>query len=202
MSINSQIIIQGSEQEVKIKQMKGEIASQSGLLEIFCKIYDSLADNEAFEVKIYRSFILVGKRVKGHGSDYYHKFTNYGLSSGNRTTALSYAIRAVDGGSLKDYCYNAMNGDIEALRLTTKHLVRAYNAKIKRLKEKGRDPRTIEYYEAERDKVEKRLLKDDDEFLELTEPVLIEIPRNPDVFYDNDDNVVSIMGTDDINVED
>jgi len=201
MSITSQIIIQGSDELKKIEEMKGEIANERGLLELLCRLFDSLGDLEAIEVKVYRSFILVGKRLKGHGSEYYHKFINYGLNGGVRTETLSFAIRAIDGGSLKDYCYDAINGDIEALRLTTKHLVRAYNAKIKRLKEKGKDPKVIEYYEGERDKVEKRLEKNDDEFLELTEPVLIEIPKNPSVFYEEDATVVSIMSDDGISVE-
>lgn len=202
MSIETQLIIQGSDEAQIIEAMKGEIASEKGLLDLLGRLYDSLTDLEAVEVKVYRSFILVGKRLKGHGSTYYHKFTNYGLANGNRTTTLSFAIRAIDGGSLKDYCYDAMNGDIEALKKTTKHLVRAYNAKIKRLKDKGKDLKIIEYYEGERDKVQNRLKKDDDEFLALTEPILIEIPKNPDVFYEADDDTVSIMGSDDISVED
>jgi len=200
MSVSSQMIIQGSEELKQIESMRGEIASDKGLLAILCDYFDALHDDEAVEIKVYRNFILVGIRMKGHGSKYYHKFTNYGLCSGNRTTTLSYAIRSIDGGSLKDYCYDAINGDIEALRKTTQHLVRAYNAKIKRLKEKGKDPRVIEWYEGERDKVVKRLDKEDAEFLELTEPILIEIPKNPEKFYDED--VVSISGNDDISLDD
>lgn len=199
MSATSQLIIQGSEEQKVIESMKGEIASDKGLLALLCQLFDAIHDDEAVEVKVYRNFILVGVRMKGHGSKYHHKFTNYGLCSGNRTTTLSYAIRAIDGGSLKGYCYDAMNGDIEALRKTTQHLVRAYNAKIKRLKEKNRDPREIEFYEGERDKVMRRLDKDDEEFLELTEPILIEIPKNPEKFYD--DNLVSITGNDEISVD-
>lgn len=199
MSVASKIIIEGSEEKKKIELMKGEIASENGLLELLCKIFDGLSETEAVEIKVYRKFILVGKRLKGHGSEYYHKFINYGLANGNRTTTLAFAIRTIDGGSLQSYCYDAMNGDVQALRKTTQHLVRAYNAKIKRLKEKGKDPKEIEYFEGERDKVMKRLEKGDEEFLELTEPILIEIPKDPEMFYDEE--TVTISGDDGIDVD-
>ncbi len=200
--MSTQLIIQGSEPIKEVEALRGEITSEKGLQELLNKTFDSLTDGEAVEIKIYRKYILVGKRLKNHGSEYYKKFTNYGLGrGGNKSRSLSFAIHAIDGGSLKEYCYDAINGDVNALRQTTKHLVRAYEAKIKRLKEKGKKETVIKYYEKERDKIVRRLEKDDDEFLELSEPVLVEIPKNPDVFYGDRIEIVSITGDDNITVE-
>ena len=195
--VTSQLIIQGSEELKKIESMKGEIASENGLSGLLNRIFDGLGDIEAAEIKVYREFILVGKRIRGHGSRYSYKFVNYGLAK--RSDGLYFAIKSIDGGSLPNYCYDAIAGDVNALRKTTVHYARALDAKIARLKEKGKDKKLIEYYESERDKVLKRLEKDDEDFLELSEPILIEIPRNVDIFYDEDD--VMISGDDGIAVE-
>lgn len=227
MSVQSDFIIEGSDEQVQIAKLKGEIASEKGLLAYLCEIYDSLKDDEAVEIKAYREFILIGKRRLGASSVYMHKFINYGLSKGNRTETLSYAIRAIDGGDLPDYCYDAINGNIQALRKTTEHLVKVYNAKTKRLTEqlenldsldvmyqmiselhleedasyeevKARLKVKISELEEKSVVVAKRLDKDDDEFLALTEPVLIEIPKCYDIFHNKHDDLVAIIAGDNI----
>ena len=252
MSAKSDFIIQGSEldeqldvndqnesnepkekEEEKPKDqkdlMKGEIASERDLVNILCKIFDSLSDEEAVEIKAYRECILVGKRHKNQSSSYFHKFTNFGLSTGtNRTAALAYAIRAIDGNDLPDYCYKALDGNINALRDTTKHLVKVYDKKIERLKGmfdnldsldvmyaviedlqldakspyeivKAKLEEKIAFLTEKRKVAENRLkIKDNEEFVKSTEPVLIEIPRNYEVFHDKTNDYVAIVAGDNI----
>lgn len=227
MSVQSDFIIEGSDEQKQIEKLKGEIASEKGLLTFLCEIYDSLSDYEAVEIKAYREFVLIGKRRLGSSSVYSHKFINYGLSKGNRTETLSYAIRAIDGGDLPDYCYDAINGDIEALRKTTEHIIKVYNAKIKRLNEqlenldsldvmyqmiseldleegasyeevKARLKVKISELEEKSVVVKKRLQKNDEEFLELTEPVLIEIPKCYNIFHNKHNDLIAIVAGDDI----
>lgn len=226
MSVQSDFIIEGSDEQVQIQKLKGEIACERGLLALFCDIFDSLGDDEAVEIKAYRDFTLVGKRHKDHGSTYLHKFINYGLCKGNRTDALAYAIRAIDGGDLPDYCYEAISGDIVALKKTTEHLVKVYKAKIKRLTDqleslddldvmysmidelqlsneatyeevKARIKYKIAELEVKSSTVSSRLKKSDAEFLELTEPVLIEIPKCYGVFHNKHEDLIAIVAGDD-----
>ena len=179
---------------VKEKQYKGGIATESGLVEIFDRFLDSLKEDEAVEIHVYQDYVLVGKREKGHRDDMSYKFTNFGFSPNKRDSkseALTFAVRSIDNGSLPDYVYRAINGDVEALKLTTKHLVRAYDAKIKRMTEKGKSKREIDEVELKKKAAERRLGLPLEEFLQLSEPIIVEIPRNPEKFYDKDEVVLS-----------
>ena len=233
MTAKSDLIIQGSEIKEedlieKKDEMKGEIASENDLTNLLCNIYDSLTDEEAVEIKVYRECILVGKRHKKHSSEYTKKFINFGLSKGNRTVALGYAIRAIDD-ALPDYCYKAIDGDIEALKETTKHLIKVYDKKMARLEKMFDNLNTTRgmyaviedlnleanssfeqvkhaltetfmlLYKNRKSAVERLEIKDNNEFLASTEPVLIEIPKNYEVFHDkNNDEYISIVSGDDI----
>ena len=232
MTARSDLIIQGSESKEedlieKKYEMKGEIASENDLTTLLCNIYDSLTDEEAVEIKVYRECILVGKRHKNQSSNYTKKFINFGLSKGNRTVALGYAIRAIDD-ALPDYCYKAIDGDIDALRETTKHLIKVYEKKMNRLEglidnigtaagmyavieDLKLDPQSTAeevnasltkafmlLYKSKRNACSRLEIKDNDEFLASTEPVLIEIPKNYEVFHDKNNDYVSIVAGDDI----
>jgi hypothetical protein len=130
-----------------------------------------------------------------------YKFTNFGFSPNkkdSKSEALAFAIRSIDDGSLPEYVYYAINGDVESLKLTTKHLVRAYDAKIKRMKKKGKDEDEIEEVKLRRKAAKRRLKLPLEEFLQLSEPIIVEIPRNPAKFYDKEDIILS--GSDGIDV--
>lgn len=185
------------------ESLKGSQADENGLDMILDNAYNSLHDDEAVEIHVYQEYVLIGKRQKGHGDVFRYKFTNYGFSpnrSDGKSEKLSYSIRNIDNGSLPEYCYKAINGDVEALRLTTKHLIRAYEAKIRRMTEKGKDPKEIEEYVMKCEAAKRRLTLSIDDFLTLSEPIIIEIPRNSEVFYD--ENEVFISGHDGIFLED
>ena len=176
------------------EELKGEIANERGLNDLLDSIYNSLADNEAVEIHIYQDYILVGKRTKGHGDRFFHKFTNFGFSpnrSDNKSRGLTYAIRTIDSGSLPTYCYDAINGDVDALRKTTEHLIRALTAKVKRMTEKGKDAALIEEFEKRRFAAERRLTLPVEELVVLSEPIIVEIPKDPSKFYDEEDVVIS-----------
>ena len=172
------------------EELPGSIASENGLMELFDRLYNGLEDDMAVEVHVYRQYVLVGTRQKGHGDKMTKKFVNFGFSPNRqdgKSDSLAFAIRAIDDGGLPAYCYQAINGDIQALRQTTEHLVRAYDAKIKRMKEKGKSLQEIEVFEVRRDVAKRRLELEDEEFMEVSEPIILEIPKNPEVFYSEDD---------------
>lgn len=162
-----------------------QIINESGLVKLLDDLYDEIDDNSAVEVHIYRKFVLVGTRERGHGDKMIQKFTNFGFlnSASQKPDALSYAIRTIDDGNLPDYCYKAIEGDVEALRQTTQHLVRAYDAKVRRMQEKGKPMLEIEPFVTRRDTAMRRLELSDEEFLELSEPIIIEVPKKPEAFY-------------------
>ncbi|MBQ2638679.1 hypothetical protein IJF91_01295 [Candidatus Saccharibacteria bacterium] len=172
------------------EELPGSIANESGLTQLLDDLYNRLLDNMAIEIHIYREYVLIGTREKGHGDKMLKKFINFGFSPkrhDNKSEALTYAIRNIDGGGLPDYCYDAINGDLQALRLTTEHLVRAYDAKVRRMKEKGKTASEIETFALRRDAAKRRLTLEDEDFMEVSEPIIIEIPRNPDTFYSEED---------------
>ena len=174
--------------------LKGEIANENGLNMVLDGLYNRLHSDEAAEIHVYQDYILVGVRQKGHGDVFMHKFTNYGFSPNrrdNKSETLAFSIRTIDNGSLPQYCYEAINGNVDALRLTTKHLIRAYEAKVRRMTEKGKDAKLIEEYVMKVEAAKRRLTLPLEDFLTLSEPIMIEIPRNPETFYDEDEVVVS-----------
>ncbi len=163
-----------------------QIISESGLIKLLDDLYDEINDSSAVEVHIYRKFVLIGTRERGHGDKMIQKFTNFGFclnSASQKPDVLSYAIRTIDDGNLPEYCYKAIEGDVEALRQTTQHLVRAYDAKVRRMKEKGKPMLEIEPFVTRRDTAMRRLELPDAEFLEISEPIIIEIPKKPETFY-------------------
>lgn len=79
------------------EELPGNIVSEAGLTELFDTLYDGLSDTTAIEIHVYRKFVLVGTREKGHGDKMVKKFTNFGFSNHDKKSdALSYAIRAID----------------------------------------------------------------------------------------------------------
>lgn len=175
---------------VRSEELKGCIANESGLIEILDNSLDGLKEDEAVEIYIYQQYILIGKRKKGHRDVFKYKFTNYGFSPNKRdgkSEALAYAIRSIDDGSLPEYVYRAINGDVEALKQTTKHLIKAYDAKIKRMKDKGKSKEDIEEFKLKRKAAKRRLTLPLEEFLELSEPIIVEIPKSPKKFHDKND---------------
>lgn len=172
------------------EELVSQITSEGGLVKLLDDLYDEIGINAAVEIHIYRKFVLVGTREKGHGDKMVKKFTNFGFSldpSDKRSVSLAYAIRAIDDGNLPDYCYMAINGDIEALRQTTEHVVRAYDAKIRRMQEKGKPASEIEPFITRRDTAKRRLELGDEELLEVSEPIIIEIPKDYKTFYGEND---------------
>lgn len=171
------------------EELPGKVASEDGLIRILDQLYDNLRENEAVELHIYRQFILVGTRKKGHDDKLIAKFTNFGLSE--QSGKLSFAIQAIYGESLPEYCYKAISGDASALRQTTESFVRAYDDKICRMKEKGRTAQEIEAFVLRRDAVKRRLELGDEELIGVSEPIILEIPKDPDTFYSEDDVYVA-----------
>lgn len=169
------------------EELSPQIISEAGLVELLDKLYENIDLNMAVEIHIYRKFILVGTRARGHGDRMVQKFTNFGynltVASAKKTDVLSVAIQNIDSGCLPDYCYQAINGDVEALRQTTAHLVRAYDAKIRRMQEKGKPALEIEPFIARRDAATRRLELTDKELVEVSEPIIVEIPKDPSTFY-------------------
>ncbi|MDO4967619.1 MAG: hypothetical protein Q4E70_02530 [Candidatus Saccharibacteria bacterium] len=181
------------------EELTGTIASESGLTTLLDNLYNTLSLDEAVEIHVYREYVLVGTRKKGHGDVMTKKFINFGFSPtkhSKKSEALSFAIRAIDDGGLPDYCYRAINGDLEALRLTTEHLVRAYDAKVRRMKDKGKPASEIEAFALRRDAAKRRLTLEDEEFMEVSEPIILEIPRDPATFYSEEDVFISDIDDD------
>ncbi len=180
--------------EETLKKIKEGIANENDLIMILDNALDSLKEDEAVEIHIYQRYILVGKRKKGHRDKFKYKFTNYGFSPNRKdrkTQSLGYAIRSIDDGSLPNYVYDAINGDVDALKLTTEHLVRAYDAKIKRMKKKGKSAEEIEEVKLKRKAAKRRLKLPLEQFLELSEPIIVEIPKNHKKFHDKDDDILT-----------
>ena len=172
------------------EELPGNIASEAGLIELLDILYDGLDETEAIEIHAYRKFVLIGTREKGHGDKMIKKFTNFGFSPEShdkKTDSLTFAIRTIDDGSLPDYCYKAINGDIESLRQTTAHVVRAYDAKIRRMQEKGKSALEIEPFISKKEIATRRLELSDKELMEVSVPIIIEIPKNAEVFYEETD---------------
>lgn len=179
--------------EKQAEKIKEGIASEHDLTAILDNALDSLKDDEAVEVHIYQDYILVGKRKKGHRDKFKYKFTNYGFSPSRKdrkTESLGFAIRSIDDGHLPGYVYDAINGDIDALRQTTEYLVKAYNAKIKRMKKKGKTAKEIEEVKLKKKAAKRRLTLPLEQFLELSEPIIVEIPKNHEKFHDKDDDIL------------
>lgn len=170
------------------EELASQIVNESGLMKLLDDLYDAIDKDSAVEVHIYRKFTLIGTRTKGHGDKMTMKFTNFGF--GNKTDSLASAIRSIDDGSLPQYCYRAIAGDIEALRQTTAHVVRAYDAKIRRMLEKAKSVSEVERFVVKRDIALRRLELQDADLMEVSEPIIIEIPKDPDFFYGDDDIVV------------
>lgn len=192
--------------------LPGKIISKDGLVELIDNLYGMLTKEEALNVWIYQAYILIGIREKGHGEYFYEKFINYGLVMNNniRNESLSSAIRTVDGGSLRPYCYQAINGDIDALQDTTKHLINTCRSKLRRVYEKrynasmaiDEDKRAIlrvaelnetildirEHLQRSKKALTAAMNDNVAEFLELSEPIAIEIPKDYYYFYDKDPN--------------
>ena len=193
--------IEAVKKEQYEKKFKGGIATANGLVEILDTILDSLKDDEAVEIHVYQDYVLIGKRKKGHRDVMEYKFTNFGFSPNkkdSKSEALAFAIRSIDSGSLPGYVYEAINGDVDSLRMTTEHLVRAYSAKIKRMKKKHKDKDEIEEVKLRRKAAKRRLKLPLEEFLHLSEPIIVEIPKRPDKFYDKEDIILS--GSDGIDI--
>ncbi len=186
--------VEAVKNEKKVKQFEGGIATANALVEILDKCLDSLKSDEAVEIHVYQEYVLIGKRQRGHRDEMKYKFTNFGFSPNkkdSKSEALAFAIRSIDNGSLPDYVYQAIDGNVEALKRTTRHLVRAYDAKIKRMKKKGKSKEEIKEYKLKKKAAERRLELPLAEFLFLSEPIIVEIPKNPEKFYDKDEVVLS-----------
>lgn len=176
------------------EELPGTFASEAGLIELLNTLYNQLTDDMAVEIHVYREYILVGTRQKGHGDKLMKKFINFGFSPNrqdSKSDTLAYAVRSIDNGDLPEYCYRAICGDIPALRQTTEHLIRAYDAKIRRMKEKGKSAAEIEIYTQRMDTATRHLLLEDEDFMEVSEPIILEIPKNPDFFYNENDVYIS-----------
>ncbi|MBP5674740.1 hypothetical protein J6W91_00215 [Candidatus Saccharibacteria bacterium] len=194
--------------------LSGKIISKDGLVELIDRLFSMLTREEALDIWIYQAYILVGIREKGHSEYFYEKFINYGLVMNNnsRNESLSSAIRDVDGGSLKKECYDAINGDIDALKETTKHLINTCRRKLRRAYEKrynasmsmDTDERAVlrvaelneiildirEHLQRSKEALTAATSGNITEFLELSEPVIIEIPKDYYYFYDKDPNEI------------
>ena len=180
------------------EELVGNISSEAGLIELLDSLYNGLSNDMAIEVHIYRKYVLIGTRERGHGDRMIKKFTNFGFClspESGKSDALSFAIRTIDDGNLPDYCYRAINGDVEALRQTTIHLVRAYDAKVRRMQEKGKPAIEIEPFITRRDAASRRLELSDEELVEISEPIIIEVPKDPATFYGEYDVAI---GNDDL----
>lgn len=180
------------------EELKSDFASKQGIVVLLDELYNHLEPDEAVEVHVYREYVLIGTRKKGHGDKMIKKFVNFGFSPRkhnenssmeSRSKALMYAILDIDDGRLPEYCYKAIDGDIQALRQTTEHLIRAYDAKIRRMQAKGKSVAEIEKYITRKTTAERRLTLPDEDFMEVSEPIIIEIPRDPEFFYSDDDVV-------------
>ena len=178
------------------EELVGNISTEAGIIRILDDLFNSLTKKSAVEVHIYRHYVLIGTRDKGHGDKMVMKFTNFGFcpdSRGSKSDSLVSAIRSIDDGNLPEYCYRAITGDVDALRQTTAHLVRAYDAKIRRMLEKAKSLSEIEVFTSKRDMAMRRLELDDKDLLEISEPIIIEIPKDPEYFYEEDE--VAIGGS-------
>ena len=175
------------------EELVGNIATEAGLIEILDNLFDSLDEKSAVEVHIYRKYVLIGTREKGHGDKMIMKFVNFGFSPDtyeSKSADLVFAIKTIDNGDLPEYCYKAITGDVEALRQTTAHVARAYDAKIRRMVEKAKNASEIETFISKRDAALRRLELSDIDLVEISEPIIIEIPKDPENFYNEDDVVV------------
>ena len=172
------------------EDLVGGIASEQGLVNIIDTLFNEIKEDEAVEIHIFRKYILIGTRKKGHGDKMLMKFTNFGFcpnSMDAKADVLMYAIKAIDDGNLPDYCYKAIGGDPGALRQTTQHVVRAYDAKIRRMQEKDKSYAEIEPFILKRDAAKSRLELLDEDLLDVSEPIIVEVPKNPEDFYEETD---------------
>ena len=172
----------------KEEKLSGRVITTDALIELLNEILDCATSDEAVEVQVFRNYILVGVRKKGHGDQFMYKFTNLGYAIGDsKSSSLAYAIQSFDETrSLPDYFYDVISGDKAAIREINKHLVRALEAKIARMVKKRKHPNMIKPYKDQFYAARRRLECSDEELFAKTEPLIIEIPKNPEVFYSSD----------------
>ncbi len=187
------------------KDLPSKIISEAELIRLLDITYDSLNDDQALEIWVFQDYVLVGIRKRGHGDDFKWKFINYGFSptsKDRKSEKLSNAIRAIDGGSLREYCYDAINGNIDALKKTTMHEIKSFRKKLKRLYEKGKSIKMIMAVRNRLKKAKESLNAPLNDFLKMSEPIMIEIPKNVKVFYNLDPDGYSHFLKDDLDEDD
>lgn len=169
----------------KEEKLSGRVITTDALIELLNEILDCATSDEAVEVQVFRNYILVGVRKKGYGDRFMYKFTNYGYAIGDsKSSSLGYAIQSIDETrSLPDYFYDAISGDKAAIREINKRLVRALEAKITRMVKRRKHPNLIKPYKDQFDAARRRLECSDEELFIKTEPIIIEVPKNPGDFY-------------------
>ena len=184
--------IEAVEIDRNLDTTRGRVITTNNLVALFDEMCADLTSEEALEIWVYRKYILVGMRRKGHGDRMRFKFTNFGFQIGSsKSDKLSEAIRVVDEeGTLPEYVYRAMDGDMNALRETTSHYVRVLSAKIERMKQKGKAKKLIRAIQLKKAAAENRLSLSDDEFALISEPIIVEIPMNSEIFHSENDTVL------------
>ncbi len=169
----------------EIDDIKGELATEMGLLALLDKLYDLLEEDEAIVFLIKKNCTLICTRRRGHADRVLKKFTNIGYGTkGSRT--LIEAIKSF-ADNLPDYCYDAIDGDKQALRRTTEHLHKVYGKKIERMRAKGKSPKDIAKVLTRQDEISRYLELGDDDLAEVIDTILIEVPKKPDHFEDLDE---------------
>lgn len=173
----------------EIDDIRGELATEMGLLTLLDRLYDSLKEDESIVLSIKKHCTIICTRKRGHSDRVYKKFTNLGYGTkGSRT--LIEAIKSL-ADNLPDYCYDAIDGDTAALRKTTEHLFKVYGKKIERMRAKGKPAKDIAMVLTRQDEIKHFLELSDDDLAEVIDTILIEIPRVPEKF-ENMEELASI----------
>lgn len=164
----------------ELDDIKGELATEMGLLALLDSLYDKLSEDESIVILVKKSCTLVCTRKRGHDDKVLKKFTNLGFGTkGSRV--LTEAIKSL-AENLPEYCYDAIAGDKAAIRKTTEHLKKVYGKKVERMKAKGASNKEIAQVLVRQDEITRFLELSDDELADVIDAVLIEIPKVPEVF--------------------
>ena len=169
----------------KEKKLNSSVITTDALIELLNEIFVCAHSDEAVEIQVFRKYILVGVRKKGYGDQFMYKFTNFGYAIGDsKSSSLAYAIQSIDETrSLPDYVYDAISGDKAAIRKINKRLVRALEAKTTRMVKRRKHPNMIKPYKDQLAAARRRLECSDEDLFIKTEPIMIEIPKDPGSVY-------------------
>ena len=178
----------------ELDDIRGELVTEMALLALFDGLYDHLDEDEAIVLLIKKDCTVVCTRKRGRDDKILKKFTNIGFGTkGSRI--LIEAVKPL-AENLPEYCYEAISGDKAALRRTTEHLHKVYGKKIERMRAKKQPAKEIARVLTRQDEISRFLELSDDELVDVIDAVLIEIPKNPELFEDLDELVAAIDYTD------